>query len=193
MNQIPFDRRIHAEIARGGPHEFPVVLFIPRPPGFGGRVYRDDIDGEAIVMCALPWLRFRAAGLGEQMVLPLGAAISLVEFEEGLRLTGFMGMFEILKQPTYLEGKFGVQRSHVPIYFQRHGLLHWLVDQSDRLAAKRGPPAACAAGEGGTRVKGEERSVPLRGGKPVRTGCPNLDLGFLDARMGSLEISREDY
>lgn len=184
MNQIPRNRRIETEIARGGTHEFPVVLFIPTPTGRCVTVDGDDVYSQAEVMCRLPRLRFRGAGIGEEVLLPLRAAISLVEFETGLRLSGFLGMFEVLKQPANNVGKFRVQRSQVPIHFQHFDLLGWLVEQLDRLDAKRGPPAACAAREGGTHVNPEERSVGLRGGEPVRTGSH---------LMASLSINEGEY
>ena len=112
MRPVPFDRRYQAMRARQLGHDLPVVVFDwgPVPVAHAGEVGAEDqsarheIDGETVLMRALPWSHFRGA-FGEQVQLPVGTAEALERFEQELRLVGLIGKGQVLRQgakdPTY--------------------------------------------------------------------------------------------
>ena len=69
----------------------------------------DVIDGQPVIMRALPRPRFRGP-LGEKVELPDGTAKTLERFEEGLRLAGFIGPREGLRQSVKRFNSFRVEK-----------------------------------------------------------------------------------
>lgn len=74
----------------------------------------NKIGGEAELMRTLPRARFRGLG-NKQLRLPSGTAETLEEFEEGLRLAGFVGKHELIAQTTDGPLHFRVKVRYVSI------------------------------------------------------------------------------
>lgn len=85
-----------------------------RSPGPLVAAPRDEISGEAKVMRRLPRSRFRGLGL-QEVKLPEGVAVALEEFEEGLRLAGFIAVNELLAETTDGPLHYRVKRRIVSI------------------------------------------------------------------------------
>lgn len=166
MSQVPIYRSKKAVLARGGTHELPVVLWVPRPMTINDG---DDIGGQSVLMCTLPRARFRGLSIGEEVELPLRRAIALVEFEEGLRLAGLLGPREIIKARSKDFREYRVEMARVPIDCHDDWLLD-LLRQWESKWGKSSPPASLPASGKGDPVKAEERSVPLPGETPCATG-----------------------
>ena len=69
----------------------------------------DEVASKPVVMRALPRPRFRGP-LGEQVELPQGTAERLENFEKGLRLAGFIGPREGLRQSLKAFNRFRVEQ-----------------------------------------------------------------------------------
>lgn len=75
---------------------------------------RDEVDGEPVLMRALPRARFRNR-FREQVQLPSWAAVCLEDFEAELRNTGLVKEGEMLVQVSHSRLKFRVQKADVSI------------------------------------------------------------------------------
>lgn len=181
MRPIPTNRHTETMLFRRTFEEGPVVVFRPSPatidPG-------DDVGGEAIVMCRLPWSRFRGFGLGQEVLLPLWAAISLVEFEVGLRESGLLGPEEVLKQLGQRSLKFGVQkRLGVVNRASDHELILFLKECFELLEDERGalvgqpplPPGKMEESAPATSRGTGIGSDSVRSAEPTKVpgGCPH--------------------
>lgn len=115
--------------------------------------YWDEIDGETVVMGALPFTRFsRADGL--QVLLPLGAAKCLVDFEAGLRQAGQMGPRQRICQSLEHWSKFRVECADTT------------VDHIDSVVHEK----TFLWGFGGERLRVGERAYTLRRSESERNG-----------------------
>lgn len=115
--------------------------------------YWDEIDGETVVMGALPFTRFaRADGL--QVLLPLGAAKCLVDFEAGLRQSGQMSPRQRICQSLEHWSKFRVEFADTT------------VDHIDSVVHEK----TFLWGFGGERLRVGERASTLRCSEPERNG-----------------------
>lgn len=74
----------------------------------------DKVGSETELMRTLPRARFRGLG-NKQVRLPSGTAETLEEFEEGLRLAGFVGKHELIAQTTDGPLHFRVKVRYVSI------------------------------------------------------------------------------
>lgn len=90
MSQVPFDGPPKTEFGGLILQRVPRLAWqIPRP--FMAPVWSDpvtgEIYGETVLMCRLPWPRFRCFTYGKQVVLPLRSAEALkwCETEVGIR------------------------------------------------------------------------------------------------------------
>lgn len=118
MGSIPSVRRYQAMMRRQLGKDLPIVVFrwgpMPLPLSYSVPVLpdppRDEIDGEPVLMRALPRAHFRGA-FGEQVSLPVGTAETLERFEQELRLVGLISKGEVLRQgakdPTYFRVQVG--------------------------------------------------------------------------------------
>lgn len=102
---------------------------IARPCPFSGAVALHDADGEvcgeAVLMCRLPWPRFRCFADGKQVVLPFGTAVSLEKLEAAHRAVDFKGMFvcgcdEPLDRGSHYRVEIGDVSVHCGLYCGRH-------------------------------------------------------------------------
>lgn len=113
MRFVPTDRAAKRRAALNKVSEpFPIVR-VPSPSAHAGD--GDKVNGEAVLMSALPSPRFRGP-LFEECVLPQWAAPALIEFEMALRESGLIGEFEVLKQRDKFGCKFRVQKSHISVW-----------------------------------------------------------------------------
>ena len=84
----PIPRYWYVESVMPGvlPEKIPVDALRPTPSGgFAVLIDADgEVHGEAVLMCALPWPRFRGFSDGQEVVLPAGMAEALEGFEAGL-------------------------------------------------------------------------------------------------------------
>lgn len=112
MRSIPRDRRAQAMLRRQLGQNLPVVVFrwgpVPLTDPVRVKAARDEIDGKAVLMRALPRSHFRGA-FGEQVRLPVGTAETLERFQQELRLVGLIGHNEVLRQGAKDPSYFRVQ------------------------------------------------------------------------------------
>lgn len=138
-----------------------------------------EVHREAILMCALPWPRFRGAG-GEQVVLPDWEAQTLERLKDVA--IGADGEYECptcrLKKGGHRQHHFRVQiidAERVSIRCTVH--CHCGYSSSAVVSAHHARhlrDQQRIQGKSGVPVKGEERSVPLRGAFP----CDHCDLSW---------------
>ena len=113
MARIPTNRNDKPKHARTCCQEFIIMVASPTPftycPVCGQWNEWDEVDGKPVVMSGLPRPRFRGP-LGEQVELPQGTAERLENFEKGLRLAGFIGPREGLRQSLKAVTRFRVEQ-----------------------------------------------------------------------------------
>jgi len=125
MNQIPSDRDDQTDLFGTVLEETVVVASVPVPPRehpladpftkrgrFLGAQIWDHIDRQPELVSRHKLPGFRGT-FGEEIILPLGMAECLKDFEVGLRSAGLMGVDEELVQSTASPGKFRVQKRRV--------------------------------------------------------------------------------
>lgn len=105
-----------------------------------------EVDGKPELMRALPWPRF-CGPRGEQSSLPEWAAVTLERLEEGLRLAGLVGDFEVVRQSAY-------------------GFSHFVVEVTDGELDARGNLVSDRLIGHGMRSVGNDQITPGRGSKP---------------------------
>lgn len=123
MNQIPRKRSRQLEFLRTGRQKAIIVGGVPVPAGasapakvdsFLSRYPWDEIDGQSVLMRALPRARFRGT-FGDEVRLPNGTAERLEDFEAGLRDAGLLAESEILKKSHSPFLHFRVQKRQVAV------------------------------------------------------------------------------
>lgn len=125
MTKVPRNRNGQLEKLRTGRQKAIIVGGVPIPAGempfpgqlaeasrFVGTDERDEVHCEPELMRGLERSRFRNA-FGEHIALPNGVAISLEDFETGLRAAGLVGVHEILVQSGATGRKFRVAKRQI--------------------------------------------------------------------------------
>jgi len=91
--------------------------------GLGPVDPRDEIGGQTVIVSRLTGLRLRNT-FGEEAVLPVVAAETLENFEQGLREAGLIGVEEVLLQFLSSPRKFRVRpmkADDAAVLSDRHG------------------------------------------------------------------------
>lgn len=125
MTWVPRNRHTQLEKLRSGRQKAIIVGGVPIPAGempFPGELAqssrfipsdeRDEVHRETELMRGLERSRFRNA-FGDHIALPHGVAISLEDFETGLRAAGLVSVDQILVQSGGSGRKFRVAKRQV--------------------------------------------------------------------------------
>ena len=125
MTRVPANRHSQLERLRSGRQKAIIVGGVPVPAGedtlpsslserrrLVGIEVRDEIARKPDLVRTLPRSRFRNAFF-EEARLPVGMAVSLEDFEAGLRAVGLVSVDQICVQSTACPTKFRFQKRKV--------------------------------------------------------------------------------
>lgn len=95
MPFVPFDRKQKTELGGFVPESLPSLQWEVPSPLPAPSDWIDPVTGEvyceSVLMCALPWPRFRGFFDGKQVLLPLWAAVTLKRTETEIGLSFHCG------------------------------------------------------------------------------------------------------
>lgn len=167
MTRVPANRHTQLERLRSGRQKAIIVGGVPVPAGENtlprslgerrrlvGIEVRDEIASKPDLVRTLPRSRFRNAFF-EEARLPHGMAVSLEDFEAGLRAVGLVSVDEICVQSTACPTKFRFQKRKIA-----DDRIH---DVSPRFFVKRAAPS-----EPVPLLIEDHSPEPQSGGVPVK-------------------------